>query len=179
MLIRQWFWMQTQFLVHVSWPVFTSVVVPLLAAGLAAAVVGWQIRKSNEYRIEDRRASGVKALTEMFIGESMPVMEHRVAGSAEIMRNTKNLIDAYADLSGLDTQVAKWAAGRRNRMIEISKEWAALPEARIPSNALGDKPAEVGTIAAESMDTLVSWMRGDLPTQWFIDEVKRAEAADH
>ncbi|RKE60443.1 hypothetical protein [Microbacterium sp. AG238] len=154
-------------LLSAAWAVFTGAVVPIAAAGVAALVVVRQIRQLDRHRTEDRRAEGLLALTELLGEEAAVAADAGMWANAVAARFQANesLVRAYALLPDADLPVARWIAKERIRMTEVVD--LAGQAGEFARQEPGPHRGEALKIAAEAMQTLLDWQRGELRTSWF------------
>jgi hypothetical protein len=163
----------------VLWSFITGVLVPIAAAGVAAAVVVWQIRRSNADREDARRGNGVRAGCELFL-TTQELAVRNDATSVDKVATNRRLVDMHTFLTGNDRSVGRWVGRVNGELIGRLELWerTVLEQGQIDLDAavtsiktIGPIRAGIAREAAECVERLLAWHRGDLPTQWFVDNL--------
>lgn len=156
---------------NVVWDLVSVVGVPIAAAGVAAGVVVRQIRQLDRHRTEDRQAKAVLALTDLLTREAEVVLDP-VAGqnpNLHWFRTNEALVRAYSLLPGKDAAVARWVAKQRDSLrAEVT---LAKDNGEFLASTVGNHRAAALRTAAEAMEQLLEWQRGNAHTSWFEDRL--------
>jgi hypothetical protein len=164
------------------WGVIAQVIIPIVAAAAAALFIGLQIRQLDRHREEDRRGEALRALNRLLYREVELSTREELWRQRAFLRleNEKELITAYSLLGSSNADVGRWAAGRRTEIrmwVDMTPAAKFEPtEGEMWTAHVGPMRAEAARLAAETVQELLLWQRGDpsRPTAWFSERLLNA-----
>ncbi len=150
-----------------------------------------RLAQTDHHREQDRRADGIIELANLLIADAdtmvraidrsideiralnagMPAPPGARITQLDRFRNNAYYVRAQALLAGDTPAVANWVLAETNRIYDEGGK--VLADSGDPGTASGPARALVMRIANEATMRLFAWQRGDLPDQWFIDQLSK------
>lgn len=151
-----------------------------------------RVAQTDDHRAQDRRADGIIELANLLIADAdtmVRVIDQSIDNLRALkkrepaphtvritqldrFRNNAYYVRAQALLAGDTPAVANWVLAETNRIYEEGTQ--VLAETGDPGNASGPARSLVMAIATQATEKLFAWQRGELPDQWFIDQVSKS-----
>lgn len=155
----------------------------LAAAERQAVAAEAAIEQGDRHRSEDRRSQAIIELAQMMIDDAdtairaidraVDRVKHGGQRSAAItaldrFRNNARFVRAQAMLEGDDVAVANWVLTRSELLYTSARD--ALKEHGLPMDVVGPARAVAMSVATETITKVFAWQRGQVSTQWFVDQ---------
>lgn len=140
-----------------------------LTARRQAETAERSVDQVDQHRLADRRGEAVAELSQLLYGAA--AVGRSIAAWSErtftLFENEQHLIRAYSLLGPDDVAIGRWASKKRSE-IHLLIERA---QGEIASNSFRQYRGGAARTAAESVEKLILWQRGDLDISWFEDEL--------
>lgn len=140
------------------------------ASGVLAASILAVIKMVVEWhaRVADRRAEAISELTDYLFGEVLlaSTPELFCARAARRIELNVHYVRALGLLPRRHQHVARWANQQRMTVMAIVN---LVPEEAIPGPVWGPEREKASKAAADTVQELISWQRGDIRTRRFRD----------
>lgn len=162
----------------IAWDLVVAVFVPILSAGIAAWVVIAQVRQLDRHRVADRKGEAILHLTSMATGMTRlvdAVMKNQESPNerpswSDRFPLNEQYVNAMTLLEPQNQDVARWV----NQVVDDMWDEAATNYEiqSDPGDSTGLVRSASYKTAANVMQQLLSWQRGDCPTSWFTSALR-------
>lgn len=158
-----------------AWDVLLQVVVPIVAAVIAAGIVAVQIRSDVVARRQERRGKAIAAATDLLLKVAETSFDGKARPTIAFMGFNRQLVEMYTYLSGKDLDVGFWVSSKNRELQDLVKAYDADGGKNFHDGEVGAVRGDISREAASSIDSLLSWLHQDKPTSWFTEELARSK----